>query len=212
MKQTTIKWGDILAECGNYRDGFVAIFRQYEGQPTDEKDAQGRVVKVTASSFAQHLGIDKMTFSRWVKRASGNSALPQPRSANDLGRDVTRAAKNAPDAVVTGIMNASEETQNAIIADLIERTHERMPFGGKKPKVPGEEHPVSRASEIRSICATLLATTGVLEVKLAEATIDELDEVTSSLTTVAHRTAEVLSPFVPSADTVEEWMRNEASR
>jgi hypothetical protein len=29
-----IKWSEIEAECGDYRAGFVATFRKYEGKPT----------------------------------------------------------------------------------------------------------------------------------------------------------------------------------
>jgi len=50
--RSTIRWSDIEAECGDYRSGFIAVFKKYEGQSTDERDAQGRTVKVTAASFA----------------------------------------------------------------------------------------------------------------------------------------------------------------
>ena len=113
-----IAWGDIVAECGNYRDGFVAIFRRYEGQPTDEKDGQGRTVKVTTKSFARHLGIDAETFRRWVLKSSGLSVSPQPRSHGGLVSDVRRAARHAPDAVVAGIMSAPESTVDAIFHEL----------------------------------------------------------------------------------------------
>lgn len=61
-----IKWSDIEAECGDYRDGFVATFRKYEGQQTDEVDGQGRPVFVTAESFARHAGIAATTFRGWL--------------------------------------------------------------------------------------------------------------------------------------------------
>jgi hypothetical protein len=206
MKQETIAWADIIAETGNYRDGFVAIFRKYEGLPTDEKDAVGRAIKVTVNSFAGHLGIAERTFARWVKGSSATRAN-HPRSANDLGRDVKRAAVAAPSAVVDGIMAAPQETQDAILNELLDRRADALPFGGEVPKVPGEDDPTKVAVQIRSLCATSLATLGVLEVKLAEATVDDLEEVTPSLTMLAHRAGEVLAPFVPSVDTVEQWLR-----
>jgi ParB-like chromosome segregation protein Spo0J len=52
------------------RDGLVAVFREYEGQETDEKDDQGRTVKVTARSFAEHMGIPYETFRGWIGGAS----------------------------------------------------------------------------------------------------------------------------------------------
>jgi hypothetical protein len=64
-----ITWSEIETECGDYRAGFVAIFRKYEGQPTDEKTEQGRPVKVTVASFARHAGIAERTFRRWVDAA-----------------------------------------------------------------------------------------------------------------------------------------------
>lgn len=116
MALETIPWSQIEAECGDYRKGFVATFRKYEGQRTDEKDAMGRTVKVTAGSFAKHLGIADNTFRRWIASAA---VQPRPaRSKNDLTRDVTRAARNEPEAVIEGIMKAPESTQDRIFHEL----------------------------------------------------------------------------------------------
>jgi len=84
-----VKWSDIEAECGDYRDGFVQTFRKYEGQPTDEKDAQGRTVKVTVASFAKHAGIPKTTFQRWV---SGTTRVLQPRKRAKLEASLSGSA------------------------------------------------------------------------------------------------------------------------
>lgn len=66
-----VTWQTILSECDDadqgYRQRIVAIFRKYEGQATDERDGSNRVVKVTASSFAAHMGIAEKTFHQWVK-------------------------------------------------------------------------------------------------------------------------------------------------
>ena len=117
---SSINWADIMAECGNYRDGFVAIFKRYEGQLTDEKDSQNRTIKVTAKSFAEHVGVDPRTFQRWVKKSEmeRRAVAPPPRSKNDLTRDVQRAARHEPDAVVDGILAAPESTQEAIFDEL----------------------------------------------------------------------------------------------
>lgn len=66
---SNIKWSQIEAECGDYRDGFVATFRKYEGQPTDEIDGAGRRVKVTQTSFARHSGVPETTFRQWLGAA-----------------------------------------------------------------------------------------------------------------------------------------------
>lgn len=64
-----ITWDQITAECEGYRAGFVAVYEKYKGQTTDERDKSDRVVKVTVSSFARHMGIAETTFKRWVKGA-----------------------------------------------------------------------------------------------------------------------------------------------
>lgn len=66
--QQGVQWSEIKTECGGDRAWFVAVFRKYEGQPTDAKDVHGRVVTVSVASFAQHLGINRVTFARWVKK------------------------------------------------------------------------------------------------------------------------------------------------
>jgi hypothetical protein len=82
-----IKWSEIEAECGDYRAGFVSVFRKYEGQETDEKDRYDRPVKVTIASFARHMGIKEGTFRDWVnppeRRGGGlvrgiRGDLPEP--------------------------------------------------------------------------------------------------------------------------------------
>lgn len=83
---THIMWSQIEAECGDYRAGFVATFRKYEGLPTDEKDAQGRTVKVTVASFARHVGIAEGTFAEWVK--------PRARPDRDHAGAARRFARN----------------------------------------------------------------------------------------------------------------------
>lgn len=102
-----IRWTEIEAECDGYREGFVAIFRKYEGQPTDEKDAQGRTVKVSQSSFARHAGIPESTFKDWVKQAGG-ARPPVPRRDSQYAADGRRIAENA-----------SPETKAKLAAELV---------------------------------------------------------------------------------------------
>ena len=104
--------------AATHRDGFVAVFRQYEGMPTDERTLQGRVVKVTITSFAEHIGIPTETFRRWVKAVASAVTTPQPRSTDALGRDVKRAATAAPSSVVSGIMAAPAAVQDEIFHEL----------------------------------------------------------------------------------------------
>jgi transposase-like protein len=79
-----VKWSEIEAECGDYRQGFVQVFRRYEGQVTDRKDSLNRPIKVTISSFAEHFGIQVTTFRRWLgerQRTSPVSDRPARRAA-----------------------------------------------------------------------------------------------------------------------------------
>jgi hypothetical protein len=88
---SNIKWSQIEAECGDYRSGFVATFRKYEGQPTDEKDARNLTVKVTISSFARHMNIPEPTFREWANNVE-RKVLPKDRARLNMA-----AAKRAVD-------------------------------------------------------------------------------------------------------------------
>lgn len=91
-----IRWDQIEAECGGFRAGFVATFRKYEGMPTDEKDAQGRTVKVTSGAFARHCGISFNTFKSWISdQHRAERALARAGS----GPGVTRTGQMARQAV-----------------------------------------------------------------------------------------------------------------
>lgn len=77
----SVTWSQIESECGNFREGFVATFRKYEGQDTDERDASNRVVKVTMKSFARHVGIPDSTFHDWVVgTVTGRTWSPEQRA------------------------------------------------------------------------------------------------------------------------------------
>jgi hypothetical protein len=113
-----ITWSEIESECGNYRAGFVAVFRRYEGQPTDEKDARGRIVRVSMASFARHLGIDKMTFSRWVRRVVDEPLPPSDHPDQMTKRRARQVVRNDPAAVVDAIMEAPAETRDEIYHEV----------------------------------------------------------------------------------------------
>jgi hypothetical protein len=112
-----ITWNEIEAECGGYRAGFVEVFRRHEGQPTDEKDARGRVIKVTQSSFARHLGIHESTFRKWLK--SGAYERTRQQYQETRGDRLARSAvRNDPAAVIDAIMEAPVERQDEIYHEL----------------------------------------------------------------------------------------------
>jgi hypothetical protein len=110
-------WSEIESECGNFRAGFVAVFRRYEGQATDEKDAQGRTVKVTATSFARHFGLDIGSFRRWVKEGLEHPPAPE-RQAHQAKYRARSVVRNEPAAVVDAIMEAPAERQDEIYHEL----------------------------------------------------------------------------------------------
>lgn len=114
-----IEWATIVAECDSFRDGFVAVFRKYEGQPTDERTAQNHIVKVTAKTFAEHMNIPVQTFRDWLKSENTGVVFSGTRSPSRLSNDVKRAANIEPQSVVEGIANASPDKQREIMRELI---------------------------------------------------------------------------------------------
>lgn len=98
----TIQWSQIEAECGDFRDGFVATFRTYEGEETDEFDGRGARVVVTVTSFARHAGIPETTFRRW-------------QLGNDTTRVVTADERVKKDAAKARRLLADPAVANAVI-------------------------------------------------------------------------------------------------
>jgi ParB-like chromosome segregation protein Spo0J len=64
--EAILNWQSLDEEISASRVGLIAVYREYEGQETDEKDDQGDPVKVTARSFAEHMGIPYETFRSWL--------------------------------------------------------------------------------------------------------------------------------------------------
>jgi len=116
---TAIPWSQIEAECGDYRAGFVESFRKYEGQSTDEKDDQGRTVKVTMASFARHAGIPEQTFRRWVS-STNLVPLPGDNAAEDAparaARAATRRLPAAEKAKLAAELLADDDVAEQVIA------------------------------------------------------------------------------------------------
>jgi len=104
-----VRWAEIVAECGDFRAGFVSVFRKYEGQPTDERDRQNRVVKVTAASFARHMGIGETTFKDWIKKQDG-----APRRVGSGSHEkIEEALRTRPQEHAEAIAKALEEPEVA---------------------------------------------------------------------------------------------------
>lgn len=120
MASITIPWSLIESEVdrGGFRSGFVAVFRKYEGQPTDEKDGANRPVKVTMASFARHFGIEKSVFHRWVQKDAGAAGAPSRAPAVADRYKAESLVRTKPDTVIEAIMSASEGTQDKIFHEL----------------------------------------------------------------------------------------------
>jgi transposase-like protein len=125
-----ISWAEIEAECGGFRDGFVATFRKYEGQDTDEKTAQGRTVKVTIASFARHMGIHKDTLNWWIRKSEGRAARPTERTAVDR---VRQGARNLPSEEKAAIVDELVEA-DPVVAAAASRALEKRNAELPKPR------------------------------------------------------------------------------
>jgi hypothetical protein len=90
-----IKWSEIESECGDYRSGFVAVFRKYEGMETDKRDNARRIVKVSIGSFSSHFGIADTTFRRWLDREMGTTSGATSPGTNRIKQQLAEAAAKA---------------------------------------------------------------------------------------------------------------------
>lgn len=99
-----IQWSAIVAECGNYKAGFVAVFRKYEGEATDDG------TKVSQRTFADHMGIPRETFRRWVSAAGdptwGTPEAKEARTAAPHANVVKNMARYGP-ALLVGAIEAA---------------------------------------------------------------------------------------------------------
>jgi hypothetical protein len=117
-EEPLIAWTDIVAECDNYKDGLVAVFRKYEGELTDELDGRGAPQKVSQNSFADHLKIPRETFKRWVRNVANPAQLgpdqKQARTAASHANVVKNMAKNDPAALVAAIESAGVSASDQV--------------------------------------------------------------------------------------------------
>jgi hypothetical protein len=114
-----ITWSEIIGECGNYKAGLVAVFRKYEGLPTDERDGRG-TVKVTQESFARHMGIPIQTFRDWVKRATSTKFVEKApeRTAISHANVVKNLTRKDPAALVDAIEQAGPAAADQALQEL----------------------------------------------------------------------------------------------
>ncbi len=113
-----ITWSEIESECGNYRAGFVAVFRRYDGQLTDEKSPKGHTVRVTAASFARHFGIADKTFRRRIDLVDTTTTPDPDGGARGMKSRARSVVRNDPAAVVDAIMEAPAQTRDEIYHEV----------------------------------------------------------------------------------------------
>src|SRR3954463_9801011 len=116
-----IRWSEIVAECGNYKSGFVAVFKSHKDKETDERDPQGRPLKVSINSFADHMGIPRETFKRWVKADAGGpswSDRAPERTAVAHANVAKNLARRGPTSLVDAIEEAGPQAMDDVHHEL----------------------------------------------------------------------------------------------
>lgn len=130
-----IKWTDIDNEVeefqSGYKAGFVAIFKKYEGQDTDEVDARGARLKVSQNTFAERYGIKRTTFQNWVKeetnRPAGGPTRPglnekMAKAAAEAAAKATAIAEaKAAKALADALAKAELDQRKALLAQKQEQ-------------------------------------------------------------------------------------------
>lgn len=125
-----VSWSDLITKHDmihlDYRQGVVALFREYEGQETDKK-VRGKIVTVTVASFARHMKIKEQTLRDWVGVRATNTVprdddIPAPTCINDgvppAEGLVLEAAKSLR-TMLPHLRLVSAETQMIIMEDLM---------------------------------------------------------------------------------------------
>lgn len=181
IQQQTVKWDQITAECDGYRAGFVAVFRKYEGHATDETDAQGRIVKVSQSSFARHVGIPERTFNGWVGQAGGGRP-PE--------RDRTLEALRHPEIVDKVISGLDEESFDHLHAAVLARRMDSIEQNGEATRPHRELK--AQFSVIDNVDKMIRAAhADLMEAKLSRAALGKIEELRDVLTAVLRRQREL---------------------
>jgi hypothetical protein len=117
-----ITWSEIIAECGEFRKGFVNTYLKHKGEETDERDESNRVVKVTESSFARHTGIPQQTFNQWVKEEvlldSSSTSAKQARGVAANTRAVKNLTRKDPAALADAVLSAGPEASGRAFHEI----------------------------------------------------------------------------------------------
>lgn len=122
----TVKWSDIRAEFEGLEIGFrervVRLFEKYQGQATDEV-VRGKVVVVSVSSFAKHMGIPQRSFAHWVESFGlANTARPDSTCINHSvppRKSLVLQAKELVESVGRYLPDLSDETHEFIRQDIV---------------------------------------------------------------------------------------------
>ena len=103
-----VKASTLHAKAERYRDGFVKLFREYEGAQvvTEDgeiaRDASNRRIFVTIRWFAREMGVPYPTFRTWVNGRSGsNETAPSEDEEDDTPSAVCSCIPD-PDCPVHG--------------------------------------------------------------------------------------------------------------
>lgn len=195
-----IRWAEIEAECGNYRDGFVNVFRRHEGQATDEKDGQGRTVKVTATSFARHMGIAESTFRGWTRSASV-ALQPPARQRLDTSRART-ALRDAPMEQIEQIISELPKERQELIRAAAGSEHARARRQMREQEgrtSRGERE--ARRGEIRDMTERMLSGFSVASI------INHLEQATEDLGHMVEARALTRDQFDQVNEATLKWLR-----
>lgn len=192
-----IKWTDIDSEVeefqSGYRSGFVTIFKKYEGMDTDEKDGQGRTVKVSRNSFARRYGIAETTFKTWVATSEGNrpdvGRSPIKESMEKAAREAAAKAKAEAEAVAA-----------KALAEALER--QKREHNAAEAKRAAEAAAKIRAEEQKKAAEAAAKEIAALKAKMAETA--KAAEFDISTLTEAQK-AQVMTLLANDPDKAKQW-------
>lgn len=198
-----ITWSEIEAEAGGYREGFVAIYKKYEGLETDERDGRGAVVKVTKSSFATHMGIAERTFCRWVTNVEQGNVATMAKNAPGGGikasiEKATAEATAKAEAKAAAALQAEKQRAEA------EAKRREVAAAAKAKQEERERADAELAAERQKAKAEKLEALARLEKQLKEAA--QKQEFDLSTLTAADK-AKVMTMLANDPDSAKEWFR-----
>lgn len=206
-----INWTDIDNEVeifqNGYREGFIAIFKKYEGQDTDHVTTQNKVVKVTVTSFANRYGIPETTFRRWISEESADAATSSKKPANWTERmaEATAKAKAEAEAAAEAARIAEQQRHQEELASALERQKreaqlaEAKRLEAEKAKIRAEEQAKAKAAAEKEIAE--------LKAKMAEAA--KAAEFDLSTLTEAQK-AEVMTILANDPDSASDFFEAQA--